>query len=427
MGDENPTERLDEKNGTIVFVLGAGCSADCGAPTMQDFMRKAREYERALKADDPRKKDYEALFTFREDCLKVSYVFDRWWENIEHLFTQAHLRKLIGGKGADELCERITRAIWDVYRRPNRQPHANPAYGDFRDYLCRVTRRYPEAPRPVVVTTNYDIHLETAILRVLHVAGPGGRSQTTGLVCYAANPCLDDNPKRGFWSEQHLAQLLGAGQTILRSQSDLRAEPLEIWPLEVVKLHGSVNWFIDRSKDAARCDSDMRAQWRAGRWGGHTPGFVCQGDEFVISGGEGPLVVPPLLGKADLPRLIAAQWRRAVQAIQWARLVVVIGYSFPETDTFMSRLLAEGIRSNRGLERFIIINPEVDKDQWKARVERMFARSWWDFSVDRVAAFFADAAAGMSQDTWPRKLLMRGPSEPERLLRDLAGLESPRK
>lgn len=32
----------DEERGTLVFLLGAGCSADGGSPVMRDFMAKAR-------------------------------------------------------------------------------------------------------------------------------------------------------------------------------------------------------------------------------------------------------------------------------------------------------------------------------------------------------------------------------------------------
>ena len=40
------------------------------------------------------------------------------------------------------------------------------------------------------------------------------------------------------------------------------------------------------------------------------PRFV----EFTIENKLNPIIVPPLLGKADLPKMITAQWRSAIRA-----------------------------------------------------------------------------------------------------------------
>jgi hypothetical protein len=247
------------------------------------------------------------------------------------------------------------------------------------------------------------------------------------MIWYPRDLCAKSRPEDGFCGTEIAGRFLSQERLLEhRKIESAQGAPMDVWPLEIIKLHGSVNWFWTGSERSERCDEEIETRAGHGVVETGVPVFKCQGEQYVVRSGERPLIIPPLLGKADLPSLIAAQWRRAVQAMQWARLVVVIGYSFPETDTFMSRLLAEGIRSNKGLERFIIINPDADKPKWKARLERMFARSWWDFSVDRVSASFAYAAAGMSHQEWPAGLFKDNPpSYAQRLLRELVGLRSP--
>jgi hypothetical protein len=51
--------------------------------------------------------------------------------------------------------------------------------------------------------------------------------------------------------------------------------------------------------------------------------------------------------------------------------ITVIGYSFPETDTFMTRLLAEGLKSNNGLESINIVDSQ-SPNKWQDRLDRIF-------------------------------------------------------
>lgn len=400
-------DERDETKGTIVFVLGAGCSADCGAPTMQGFMRKAREYAR--EDDCPMREDYEAMFAFRKKCLRVSYVFDRWWENIEDLFTQAHLLELAGGGGdgtdGKALCRQMARAIWDVYRRPRPDNSGSKGYDLFSGYVHAMASR--QGPRPVLVTTNYDLHLEASLLRKHRPT----RSGTT-----------DDPPERrlmiaydGFPNARLPDGFIARG--------DVREEHCskQHYPVEVLKLHGSVNW-IKRGDDLV-CESAMsgRIPFSASSPPDRQlPLFECQRAEFAREAPD-PLIVPPLLGKADLPEIVGTQWKRAIHAFSHARLIIIIGYSFPETDTFMTRLMAEGIRGNDDLERFVIINSNTS-EAWADHVRSMFAPSWRQYSVDWESSTFEKAASGLS--VHHLDIVDEDRTEAIKLLRSYAGLES---
>ena len=222
MAQGNPRVRPDEEAGTYVFLLGAGCSLDSGAPVMNGFMRKVREY--ASDADYPFREDYEALNTFRHDCFRISYVMDRWWENIEDLYTQVHLRTLIDEQEAPRLAESIERVIWDVYRRSCKIEDRN-GYLHFAWSLHRLARDWygRGRPRPVVITTNYDTHLERHLLSV-------DPPNSKGAELRVVYPGKFDSVEAGN----------GVAPEGLAAIESSRCPMLAV---EVVKVHGSVNWF----------------------------------------------------------------------------------------------------------------------------------------------------------------------------------------
>jgi hypothetical protein len=94
-------------------------------------------------------------------------------------------------------------------------------------------------------------------------------------------------------------------------------------------------------------------------------------DSSSVSNVIKPGIVAPMIGKASVASAIAAQWRRAIAVCSRARTVLVVGYSFPETDTFMSRLLAEGLHQNDDLESMIICDRRP-LEQWSAKLRAMF-------------------------------------------------------
>ena len=85
-----------------------------------------------------------------------------------------------------------------------------------------------------------------------------------------------------------------------------------------------------------------------------------------------PLIIPPMLGKASTRNIICRQWYSAIDALRLAAQIWIVGYSFPQTDAFMQRLLHEGLSKNRVLDRLVIadIQPE---SAWEDRLETLFS------------------------------------------------------
>jgi hypothetical protein len=137
--------------------------------------------------------------------------------------------------------------------------------------------------------------------------------------------------------------------------------------LPIVKIHGSSNWFSVEDKCVGRPPLDDEV-------------VVLSRLENDIRGSlpatrpVAPLIIPPMLGKATLKEIIARQWREAIRLLSGARKLWIIGYSFPPTDAFMPRLLAQGMQENEDLEEIMIVNNE-DMSRWSERIEKLFTPS----------------------------------------------------
>jgi hypothetical protein len=250
------------------------------------------------------------MLEFQVECLQSSWAFNRNCDNIEERYTQADLLRLAeldNESEAAQLCRRIAWAIWDVYRTINDYP-------DVGKVLERVRR---PGLKPVVITTNYDFVVEAA----------------------AANATLGTYFSPGFG-------LVGTSRPNWLAQN-LAATPPASGYFSLIKLHGSANWFyIGKELTDMACIPVGKCVAE----GIAAPGFITQHVYAVpqksgaIRGESSPAFIPPMLGKMSVAPVIALQWKAAIDGLANAKEVWVVGYSFPVTDTFMKRLLAEGIK-----------------------------------------------------------------------------------
>src|SRR5437773_2660848 len=107
---------MDESR-NCVFICGAGSSVPCGLPAMKRFLDYARRHYFALKANgaDPcLAACFEQMFEFHAECRNAAWAFDRDWDNIEELYTQADLGRLARLPGKKALCDRIAWAMWEI-------------------------------------------------------------------------------------------------------------------------------------------------------------------------------------------------------------------------------------------------------------------------------------------------------------------------
>jgi hypothetical protein len=350
----------------FVLLLGAGFSAPGGFPVMTQFMRGARRrYQQLKNTGSFLVEHYRNMFTFQLQCLRKSgWCFQRDWENIEELYTQADLRRLadITDKGdPTKLCDSIAWSIWDTYRRAG-SAYRSSGYAGIPDLQAALIAISGNGYSPIVITTNYDLLVEMATLQA---------NGTSGWKYYYP----------GFTQPSHDTM-----ECVISTQKNDAAPSGKYLP--VIKLHGSANWF----------EFPLRDTWVASKRVGdeyrrpdiiHNPDLdidqfrkelIAAANQWV-SGGEllnplldgpfRPAIIPPMLGKMSVSYVIARQWRAAIEALGSAREIWIIGYSFPETDSFMPRLLSEGIQDNDDLDSLMIVNTPGGIGQLRSRLERI--------------------------------------------------------
>jgi hypothetical protein len=315
----------------VVLFLGAGASRYEGYPLMSTFLDDLKAAYPSGKDESAKRKReaFDTLLAFRLHLSKVRDVVNTDFDNIEELYSAAHMFAMAypeeelkvpqGLRKAGEVPEQIAIAIWEMCRlRPfEGQFHNTPAHHTNMFSLLNRSptqnRSMPLLSRCAIVTTNYDILPEL------------------GAWC----------AKAPFWYGLNVGLRPRAG-TEMRNHG-----------VRILKLHGSVNWFVGEAEpiyDFAMGTFDTFKslhQWPA-----------IQSSNYEIPDGHRPLIVPPSFSKDATHPILRAVWTEAVSAISRARILVFVGYSFPRTDTFVQQLLHVALLQNPDLRRVIVIDPE---------------------------------------------------------------------
>jgi hypothetical protein len=231
--------------------------------------------------------------------------------------------------------------------------------------LGRVIRREIQRARPdrpTVITFNQDLVLENVVARIPRL---GNRWCLQGL--YTAQlQVVSRNPRVAF--PVHAA----------RCPHDA--------PIELLKLHGSLNWFLQTSESDPRLgtlfptDPNKQVYVNDDR--------VAAGTVTRVNYGAGPgrrrwylwpLVVPPIYDKQRVTGigLLQGLWTRAEEAIRNAERLTLIGYSLPDADVLARQSLRRSYIANANLVTVDCINPDVRiaeklKNTLDCRVVRLF-------------------------------------------------------
>ena len=75
-----------------------------------------------------------------------------------------------------------------------------------------------------------------------------------------------------------------------------------------------------------------------------------------------PLIIPPELHKQYSlhGRIFDTLWTKALDAISRCSELLILGYSFPRTDTESRRLILRAISQNTNIRRITVLNPQPD-------------------------------------------------------------------
>lgn len=324
-----PGHFRSRKMSEVVFILGAGASVHCGAPVMANFLDRALALQLSRKLNEH---DDRAFTTVFEAIGKLQQVHSKAQldlANIESVFTALELGKTIQAQmfKLSELYEAIA-ALKTLIVRTLEESISFPVwaekevksplyYGYFSELLLDLLNAKPRRTASVI-TFNYDVALDVAI-----------------------------------------------GRRDLGPNYALEREDQETAQVQLLKLHGSLNWAFEPASKKIR-----PLLWRT--YYEKSP-FRVQGQTTTIPistlvrkyfADDGllvddlPVIVPPTWNKADHYAMLTNVWASAARHLSEARYVFVIGYSLPETDSFFKHLYALGSVGKNPLLMFRVYDIE---------------------------------------------------------------------
>ncbi len=355
----------------VVFVLGAGCSKQCGAPLMADFLDVASFLHSTGKVHD-KAPHFEKVFKAIGALQVVHSKSQLDLNNIESVFTAFEIANTIGKLPSflpeeipsviASLKEVIVTTLEQTIKFPTRESHyidVPQPYKDFVELLHHIMSDAIPTHTISVITFNYDIVIDMAL---------------------------------------HEARL-GVDYGLSSSTSS------EYVPL--LKLHGSLNW-ASNSKDGSivpltfgdylqkysikfpmhisECRIPIGTQLKE-YFSNHTD----------IEVEAEPVIVPPTWNKAEHHQILSQVWGRAAKELGEAEYIFIIGYSLSETDAFFRLLYALGSVGDKPLKKIEVFNPD-DSEETRNRFQSLmgpgaiarFDYKQFDFSqsISKIKNYF---------------------------------------
>ena len=314
-----------------IFILGAGASQHTGAPMMMNFLDVAHDLRRKrIIADGPVGDAFDVVIRGRAALNSVYAKASIDSDNLESVFGAFEMAELFGqfptfqtadlGKLSAAMRTVIVETLEQTITYPvaagERRPRPTQLYGSFAELITDMSDRGQSVS---VLTFNYDIALDVALW-------------TTGrLIDYCL---IADDPYPGHRER-----------------------------LDVMKLHGSVNWTVcpKCGVQAFPIDAFVRDHFRSGDARAHLafrePLDMFHSCEAFVRG-NGAVIVPPTWNKFRGHQQIVNVWQRAAKHLQEARNILVIGYSLPPSDQFFRYLYGLGTVSDARIQRFWVFDIE---------------------------------------------------------------------
>lgn len=309
-----------------VFILGAGASREAGGPLMADFLDKAEDLSR-LKPGAIDTESFELAFEGLAHLQAAQAKAQIDTLNVESVFGAFEMAKLVGRLGEmdpariERLPEAITKVIVQTVEQNvkfscgDERIRSHASYEQLADLVLEITQNSGSGGA-AIFTFNYDIALEHA----LNTKGQPYR--------YCITPPAAD----------------------------------QVRTVDVLKLHGSVNWQTGENGELAAFDVgqfmrnvELPNTWRLDRQAPSEPLALSISKTFRGT----PFIVPPTWSKLGHYSSIAPVWRRAGHHLSEAENIYVMGFSLPPSDTFFRYLYALGTAGRTRLRQFRLYDPDT--------------------------------------------------------------------
>jgi hypothetical protein len=321
-----------------VIILGAGASAEVGAPVMENFLDVAEGLFASKAVSNEKVGHFQRVFSAISRLQSVHSKAEFDLVNIESIFTAFELSKTLGrfpGLPEEEIDGLIQDLKWlivvtleNTVRFPVEDGRFILSHPPYFELVKAIEAGGSDKPTAAILSFNYDIALDRAVA--------------------ASRFGID----YGIEKERHG----------------------ERW-LPVLKLHGSLNWttsvdeagrivpwYLKHYLKCHRLDPFGPAHSVLIPIGSQLREYRTENNEALKVDGI-PVIVPPSWNKADSHRAVSKVWARAAEELSEAESIYVVGYSLPITDSFFRQLFALGTVGPTVLKRFWVFNPDPSRQE----------------------------------------------------------------
>lgn len=355
-----------------VYILGAGFSQEAGYPLISNFMEKMREATRWLEEKRFKTEELNSVLELRNEASKAAYHVNFDPENIEDLFslfaatdlpqTNSLRSILIAILETLEYCRATQKkqlifarspstTLLDGFEYENPEQKTNLKIDQFKFYVGLMIGKWGNTlySNNTFISFNYDLLVEESLQKwniPYRYHGLCGFDKSGGRI----DPTYD-------------------AEAVLSNPEDNQEKVnLNDWKKEgnvvsLLKLHGSTNWGtgIFSGIKGVRVFNDFNKL----RY------LMDQMPPLE------PLLAPPIWDKgiAKIGNPLSGIWSKAIEKLQTATRIVIIGYSFPNSDAHFRYLMAAGLKNNQSLKNILIVNPALKEGDPNKKIleERIFS------------------------------------------------------
>jgi hypothetical protein len=340
------------KNDHNVYILGAGFSREAVLPIISDFLLTMRDSHEWL-LEQNRIKEATAVakvLRFRLDAASAAYWVNLDLENIEELFSLA-------STNTDDISQQISLAIAATLDYAKKKKGSLPGVLSI-SHGTGIFDPKRNSPNWLNVSTRDDLNnsswysIKTYSLITAHLLGmlnDGNPKGENSFITFNYDTLLED-----ALIDLRLPVTYGSKIGAHPSLDEQQAKP----SIPIFKLHGSVNW--------ARIEPTSSGN-------SHSLKAFKSYDE-LLENKLTPELIPPTWKKI-FENQLQAVWEEAIQKLQTATRIIVIGFSMPPKDLHFKYLLAAGLKDNISLRNVMFVNPD-EKQELEPRVRDLLREDY---------------------------------------------------
>lgn len=332
----------------VTFLLGAGASAPSKIPTVNDLLPELWRRARRIGRDD--------LDQLAQWCS------ERKITNIEDLLTSAYIANY------SVRSDSVTNLL-EYFLAPNRR-------GEIDEDVYFRRRHRGAIPRDISSVSFLQDTLQTlfSLLTSTMISARPNAAHRAIVHFYQEHPetSIITTNYDGCMDEAFLAAHIPLKSTVGGNDEASTSEGVEL-----VKMHGSINWsYCDSCQDVREFDlTTMKEIYEQDKLSYPVMG-ICRNCEGL----RRPMLVPPMSFKFLMFPTLIDVWNSARIAIEKAKYLVVVGYSFSEADTYITKIISHSMATHPDQVMMVVTTDPslvaVLRDRFSARVDH--------FEKDRI-------------------------------------------